>query len=105
MLARIGVEARHLCNLLYGRDLKKRRTHLQERRNSPTPVTFELRGLESNCCGYNGPYEVGRVEKRRQRISVLWMSQFSYQGGTGDDTEDNAKSKQHSSEDIHANFL
>ena len=78
--------------------------HLQQRWNSPTPVTREAGGSESDGCCCDRTNEIGRVEQRCQSISILRMAKFSNQGRAGNDAENDAKTKDHTGKQVHPNF-
>ncbi|KAI6750870.1 hypothetical protein HG530_014320 [Fusarium avenaceum] len=63
-----------------GGDLKQRGNNLQQRRESPRPVTLGISGTDGNGRGQNLADEVGRVEQRGQNSSLLGVSKLSDEG-------------------------
>jgi hypothetical protein len=49
--------------------------------------------------------EVGCVEEGGKSCSILGMTEFSNERGTRNDTEDDTETKDHTGEDVHADYF
>ena len=82
-------------------DLEQRRADLQKRRQTPAPVAFDLNGLDGDGSGNDRSDEVRRVEEGGQERTLLRVAEFTNQGGSRNDAEDDAHAEQHTSDNVH----
>lgn len=96
---------RTLGKAVDGADLQERRANLQERRQTPAPVTLDVDSPDGNGGGGNGANEVRGIEERGQDSTLLGITKFTNQGGTGDDSEQNADTEKHTGNDVHSHCI